>query len=142
MNKFLERLNELAQERKLTIEQLAHELNMSSSTLYTWTSRSSMPKLNIMILLSNYFRCSIEYLLGRTDNCDEIPPKDCPPFHERLLNILESQGLSKTHLRNKRVISRGLSESIFENHSSPFMENVIKIADYLNISVDELVGRI
>lgn len=142
MNKFIERLNEFAQERKLTIERLANELNMSSSTFYTWINRSSMPKLNIMILLSNYFRCSIDYLVGRTDNLEDLPPQDCPPFHEKLETILKSRGLNKTHLRNKKIISRGLSESIFELHSSPFMDNVIKIADYLKISVDELVGRI
>ncbi|MBQ8615589.1 MAG: helix-turn-helix transcriptional regulator [Clostridia bacterium] len=141
MDKFLERLAEL-KDKEMTYEQLAIEVGISDSTMYSWTSRANMPKLDNMILLSNYFKCSIEYLIGRSEDNSELQPKECPPFHLRLISILDSRGLKKTHLRNKNIISRGLAESIFEHHSSPHMENVIKIADYLKLSVDELVGRV
>lgn len=80
--------------------------------------------------------------MGLTKNNEELPPKDCPPFHEQLTKILNSKGLKETYLRNKKVISRGLSESIFNKHSIPQMENVIKITNELKISLDELVGRV
>lgn len=140
MDKFLERLDDLR--NGTTVEILANHLKMGSSTIFSWYSRKNMPNLNNMIVLSNYFKCSIEYLLGRTDNFDVIPPKECPPFHIRLENILKSKGLKKTYLRNKGVISAGFNDSIFNKHSSPYIDNVIKIADYLNMSVDELVGRV
>ena len=141
MDKFLKRLYELKTDN-ITFEELSIELGINKSTIYSWTSKSNMPKLNNIIAISNYFKCSIEYLLGRTDNLDELPAKDCPPFYIQLEKILTSKNLKKTHLRNKKVISRGLAESIFDKHASPCIENVVKIADYLNISVDELVGRV
>lgn len=141
MDKFLQRVNEL-KDKDMTYEELGRQIHINKSTIYSWTSKQNMPKLDNMIILSNYFKCSIEYLLGRIDNLEEIPPKECPPFHEKLLSVLESKGLKKTHLRNKNVISRGLAESIFDRHSIPCLDNVIKIADYLKISVDELVGRV
>lgn len=142
MDKFLGRLKELLVEKGINYLELAKETNIGESTVYAWTSKYNMPKLNNMILLSNYFKCSIEYLIGRSEDNKELQPKVCPPFHERLINILKARGLKKTHLRNVKIISRGLAESIFERHSSPFMDNVIKIADYLKLSVDELVGRV
>ena len=95
-----------------------------------------------MLLLSNYFKCSIEYLIGRSEDNSILQPKNSLPFHEQLTNILNSRGLKTTHLRNKNIVSHGFAESIFKRHSSPCMDNVIKIADYLKISVDELVGRV
>ena len=142
MNKFIERLNELLSERGLNYLDLAKETHLGESTVYSWTSGYNMPKIDKMIILSNYFKCSIEYLLGRTDFWEEVTPKACPPFNESLITILTSRGLKKTYLRNQKIISRGLAESIFDKNSSPCIENVIKIADHLKISVDELVGRV
>ncbi len=143
MNKFKNRLNELMKENNYNEKDIANLINYKNlSTIYTWTDGTYTPKLDNMLKLSNLFKCSIEYLIGRTDDYEEIPPKECPPFYERLINVLETQGLKKTHLRNKRIISRGLAESIFSRHSSPHMDNVIKIADYLKVSIDELVGRV
>ena len=68
----------------MTYEELATELDINKSTIYSWTSKHNMPKLNNIITISNYFKCSIEYLLGRTDNMEELPVKDCLPFHIQL----------------------------------------------------------
>ena len=142
MNKFLERLKELIKENEISYEELAIQTNIGTPAMYAWSGNYNMPKLNNIILLSNYFKCSIEYLIGRSDDNSELPPKECLPFHIQLENILKQRKLNITHLRNSGVISAGLSESIFTLHSSPHMENVIKIADYLKISIDELVGRV
>ena len=143
MEIFIERLKELVyNDNNLTLEKLANEININSSTMSSWTSRYNMPKLDKMIDLSNYFKCSIEFLIGRSEDNSYVKPKDCPPFHIQLQKFLERKGLKINHLRNAGVISAGLNESIFKLHSIPFMDSVIKIADYFKISVDELVGRV
>ncbi len=142
MDKFLERLEELINEKGITYEQLAINTGIGLSAVYAWTGKRNMPKLDKLFIISNYFKCSIEYLLGRTDDNTELPPKEYKPFDGQLLKILKSKGLKRSHLRNNLIISRGLDESIFINHSTPFIYNVIKIADYFKISVDELVGRV
>ena len=95
MEKFLERLQEL-KNKDMTYKQLAKEIGIPNSTIYSWSNKSNMPKINNIIKLSNYFKCSIEYLIGRTDDNSELQAKDCLPFSEQLLKILNSKNLKKT----------------------------------------------
>ena len=143
MNSFKNRLNELLKEHNLNEKLLAELLKIKNlSTIYNWTSGNFVPKINIVIEIANIFKCSTDFLLGLSDNNETIKPKSCPPFYSQLELILKDKGLKVYNLRKDNVISAGLAESIFVKHSIPLTYNVIKIAEYLKISIDELVGRV
>lgn len=143
MSTFQNRLNDLLKEHNLNEKLLAKLLNIKNlSTIYNWTSGNFTPKIDIIIDIANIFKCSTDFLLGLTDNNETIEPKTCPPFFSQLDSILKSKGLKVYNLRKDNIISAGLAESIFTKHSIPLTYNVIKIANYLRISIDELVGRV
>lgn len=143
MNTFQNRLNELLKEHNLNEKSLANLLKIKNlSTVYNWTSGNFTPKINVIIDIANIFKCSTDFLLGLSDNNEIIKPKTCPPFHTQLELILNNKGLKIYNLRKDNIISAGLAESIFTKYSTPLAYNVIKIAGYLKISVDELVGRV
>lgn len=72
MSKFGERLKELREENHLLNKQLATELNVEPSTITNWEKGNRCPKDDILIKLADYFNCSVDYLLGRTDNKDSV----------------------------------------------------------------------
>jgi len=141
--KFCKRLNELISENNLKVEELQAYLNLKSpSLIYFWIDGTYTPKLSYLNKLANFFKCPIDYLVGTIDDYDEIKKDiNLPQFDERLQKILIDKNLSKKFLTKQNIISSSLYRSIFERKSDPTIETLIKLADYLNVSVDYLVGR-
>lgn len=46
---------------------LAQKLGVERKTYYNWLTKGNIP-VNVLILLSDMFDCSVDYLLGRTRN--------------------------------------------------------------------------
>ncbi len=67
MEKFSERLKELRQEKGLSIQGLAKEVKISSSSLCRWENRQADIKGSQLIILAGYFGVSIDYLMGLED---------------------------------------------------------------------------
>ena len=51
----------------LTQEQLAERLDVSPSAIRSWENGTTKPGPNQLIKMSEMFGCTIDYLLGRTD---------------------------------------------------------------------------
>lgn len=69
MPNFADRIKELRQERGLTQEQLAEQTDIPAATIRRLeVSKTSLPRKDRLILLSNFFNVSIDYLLGETNN--------------------------------------------------------------------------
>lgn len=67
MENFSERLKELRQEKGLSIQGLAKEVRISSSSLCRWENRQADIKGSQLIILAGYFGVSIDYLMGLED---------------------------------------------------------------------------
>lgn len=64
---FCIRLRELRQSRKLTLEQLAKDLDFVKQTLSNYETGNRAPSLEASIALADYFNVSLDYLVGRSD---------------------------------------------------------------------------
>jgi len=60
------RLRQILKENGVSQEKLKKDLNVSGSVLYKWLKGTNKPSAESLIALSNYFDCSIDYLIGRT----------------------------------------------------------------------------
>ena len=67
MEKFSERLKELRQEKGLSIQGLAKEVKISSSSLCRWENCQADIKGSQLVMLAKYFDVSIDYLMGLED---------------------------------------------------------------------------
>ena len=68
MSKFGERLKKLREEKNILSKDLASIINVEPSTITNWEKGNRSPKGDMLIRIADYFDCSIDYLLGRTDN--------------------------------------------------------------------------
>jgi len=64
---FLERYQALKTEKNLTDYAIAQKLHITTSYTTNWKNKKYMPSIINLIELSETFKVSIDYLLGRTD---------------------------------------------------------------------------
>lgn len=64
---FKERLKELRIEKNLTQDKLAKLVGMSKMTISHWESGYCEPSIAQLIILSDLFEVSVDYLIGKTD---------------------------------------------------------------------------
>lgn len=64
---FYERFTQLKDEKGFTDYKIAQKLHISTSYTSAWKKNSYIPSLDNLIILSEVFKVSLDYLLGRTD---------------------------------------------------------------------------
>lgn len=68
MSKFPIRLKELREEKGLLSKDFAKTMSVEPATITNWEKGNRFPKDDVLIKIADYFDCSIDYLLGRTDD--------------------------------------------------------------------------
>ena len=91
--------------------------------------------------MANYFECTLDYLLGRTEDNSVYKIKQTKDFEKQLKAVAKEKGVTLYRLKVDGVISKGNTYDWFHDKSSPSMDKIIKIADYLQVSFDHLVRR-
>lgn len=61
-----ERIKGLAKQRSVSVKQLLADVGMGFNTMSNM--KTSMPKADNLARIADYLDCSIDYLMGRTDN--------------------------------------------------------------------------
>jgi transcriptional regulator with XRE-family HTH domain len=51
----------------LSQDELAEKLGVSSASIRQWESGTTRPSASNLLAMSDLFQCSVDYLLGRTD---------------------------------------------------------------------------
>jgi len=63
-----ERIKLIAKQKKCSILDMLRECELSKNTLSSMQSGGSTPKSENLARIADYLDCSVDYLLGRTDN--------------------------------------------------------------------------
>ena len=66
------RLKELRLERQLTQKQLAQKLGITQQTVGYYEQGINQPSHDMLIQMADFFECSTDYLLGRSDDFGNI----------------------------------------------------------------------
>lgn len=61
-------IKELCKSNGITISTLLLECNLTKSFIYDLEKRSASPSCDKLSRIADYFSCSVDYLLGRTEN--------------------------------------------------------------------------
>lgn len=62
-------------------------------------------------------------------------------FKEKFVELLQSKQLKPYHIAKATGISPGLMSEYKNGIKTPTVENLVKIADFLDCSIDFLLGR-
>ncbi|MCL2555945.1 MAG: helix-turn-helix domain-containing protein [Firmicutes bacterium] len=136
---FGDRLTELMLFDNLTTEELAKRLNIGRSTVHLWKTGKRNITLSNALKLAEFFECSLDFLLGRSDDKLSYTPRTYPPFYDRLLQIIDEKGMTRYRLVKDTKISDGNLYS-WKNGGNPFIQTVIDLADYFGYTLDCFIG--
>jgi transcriptional regulator with XRE-family HTH domain len=73
---FAVRLRELRTKNRYSQEQLAEKLMVSRQAISKWETGESLPDIDKVMLISDFFGVSMDYLLKDRENVSEIQPDD------------------------------------------------------------------
>ncbi|MDE7306303.1 MAG: helix-turn-helix domain-containing protein [Clostridia bacterium] len=142
LSKFAEMLGDAMFEKNLNSPALAKELGISRNTLTRYLQGVRFPSVNMLVKIADYFGCSTDYLLGYDSIKRVTKFLPCPPFSERIKFLLKSKEGYTGYLFCKEA---KISESNFYDWKNgkrePSVDNVVKIAKFLDCSVDYVLGR-
>lgn len=91
-----ERLTKIREDRGLTRDKVASDLNLALTTIAGYEQGYRVPKFDNLLKLANYYRVTLEYLVGEED-------EENPPAKENVLEdaILEDFIMRVRDLCNK-----------------------------------------
>lgn len=78
MKNYGELIKVLREEKGLSQLALAKEINISSQNINRWERGEVLPSIDFCIKLSNFFDCTVGYLLGVEDENGRAIPQDLP----------------------------------------------------------------
>lgn len=135
-----ERINELMAIKGIDNKTFAKAMGVNVSTVSRWKNNSKYMRLSQIVKIADFFNCSIEFLVGRTDKILDFTPNECPPFYPHLRLLLKAKGISRNQInKDTRIKSSYFAD--WKKGADPHILSLLELADYLDITLDVLVGR-
>ena len=124
MTKYGERIKELRKNKKISQEELANILDVSTSTICKWENYQAEPSLELLVKLSYFFEVSIDYILNYDIKKSSL---------ELFINELEKATTLITNGGGSNVVSRqryvfdvmnDVTRTILANSQSDLVEKI------------------
>ena len=139
-NVFHERLTELMIEKGVNTVSLAAAIGVSDETVRRWKNGERDILLSQLVKLADYFQCSLDFLTGRSDSVLDYQVSEMPPFYDSLRAVMAEKGVTRYKLIKDLPIYGGYFTN-WKKGKSPNILTLIMLADYLDVTIDYLVGR-
>jgi len=106
----LENLRLLRKKKKLTIREFAQKFDVAESTVSMWENGARNPEMTTLIKLAEFFKCSVDFLVGKSAN----------PSPKRLKYLKQKKEcpLDKEHSEKLDEAEKLLAELTFEELKS------------------------
>lgn len=142
LSKLPDRLQELMIQQDINATDLAKRLGVEVSTVTRYLKGERLPSFAYFIKLLDTFECSADFLMGLID----YPPMNAkfrkvPAFSERFRALLNECKMSQYALHKKTGLSYDNFNKWLKGVNSPFLDNLIKLSQAFDCSIDYLIGR-
>lgn len=141
LSKFPMRLKELMDEAEVKTPELAEKTKIDQSAIARFLKGERLPSAESLTILADFFRCSTDYLLGRSDVLDDRVYKRRPPFSEQINILLKHFKITKYRLGKDVKLSDETINRWQKGLYEPTVESLVRIAKEYDCSVDFILGR-
>ena len=138
METIKDRIVEILQERNISIPDFCKMAKIGKNAIYELDDFT--PSLPNVLKIADTLKISLDYIAGLTEKAEFNLKEYTFKFYENLKNELRLQNISQ----NKFMRDLNYSTEAFTRWkygSIPHFSTVIEIANYLNTSIDYLIGR-
>ncbi|MDE7306302.1 MAG: helix-turn-helix domain-containing protein [Clostridia bacterium] len=138
---FAERLDELIFENNLTQKQLAESTGVDVASVCRYLGGGCEPSLKALIAIADYFKCSTDFLLGLESENKSHSFLPCGKFSDRVDVLIKQKGLTRYAFCKSAEISDSRFYDWRNGKHEPTVSSIVKIAKFLDCSVDYVLGR-
>ena len=142
MSKFAENLFLLMQEHNLNAPALAELIKTDRTNITRYLRGERLPLYDVFTKLIEFFNVSADVLLGRLDYSDVKEFHPIQPFGTTLRRVLEETNTTQYRVIKDLQISQATMYYWLLNERLPTVEKLDLLADYLELPIDYLLGRI
>ena len=141
LSRFPERLKDLMFDAgQMTTRKLAEKVGVHFTTVAMWLKGGALISLSNAVKVADFFECSIDYLAGMSEIDRKVTPRELPPFYQNLRKVMTEQGFSRYRIAKDTEI-KDMYFTKWSKGATPDLLSVMKVAAYMNVSVDYLIGR-
>lgn len=126
---FSERLKALRTKKCLTQNELANELGISNKTVSVYEKGTSLPSIETLENIATYFKVTIDYLVGYSD---EPNPKFDKLSTELKISLDAIRAITTLESYESKVLSAFLEDELFHE----FIKNVFMYQYLLNTKLN------
>lgn len=141
MSKLSETLSDLISDSGLNLKETAEKIGIPASGLTYYVSGEREPTVDTILKIADYYNCSVDFLLGRETEKQNLTFKPCPLFSEQLKFLKEHFNCSSYRFYNGTKISKSAYYSWRRGAHQPTLENIVDLADEFDCRVDFILGR-
>ena len=142
LSKFAENLSELMHLHNIKAPALGKLLGISRTNITRYLQGKYLPGYEHFIKIVEYFDVSADVLLGRLEYCDVKNFLPVQPFLVRLRKALDEAHKKQADLQNNLHYSSATTNSWLAGKRIPSVQHMDELADYLEVTVDFLLGRV
>ncbi|MBQ8283881.1 MAG: helix-turn-helix transcriptional regulator [Clostridia bacterium] len=142
LSKFVENLSSFMSEQNLNAPALAKIIKTDRSNITRYLQGKRLPSFQVFINIIEYFNVSADIILGLIDYTPETTFLPVSSFGKRFREVMEETKTTQYRIEHDLNISGSSVYKWLFNQSFPSVENLVKLSEYMEISVDYLLGRI
>lgn len=125
----------------MTAASFARGIGCLERCVARWLNGTNVPSLEYVIMTADYMDCSIDYLLGRSDDPHCIKSAAPVTFAERLSLLIETSATNRNKLAKVCGVGSSTVSKWILRGQLPKPDVACALANYFNCSVDYLIGR-
>lgn len=138
---FDDRLKELLLSNGVDGNVLCSAIDISKSQLNRWLNEGKLPTPVHAVSVADYFRCTLDYLVGLSDDNYTVLPRTLPEFGKRLRTLMQEFSTNPFRLGRETGIGRNAIYSWLNGKCEPSLMSVCRIAVCFGCTADYVIGR-
>lgn len=139
--KFQNRIKQIIEEQDCDKKDFPKYVDVSKDVIIRATKYGIIPSLKSLIKIADKVNVSLPYLLGEIDNNEFYLSEHPATFHKRLEQLADERGEKYSAISNKMPFAYNSIYEWMRTGCLPSLDYVRPLAEYLNVSIDYLLGR-
>ena len=138
-----QRIGNIMKDKGITKLMFGIKIRISEDIINRYLHGNIMPKINVLVKMSDALECSIDEICGRKIN-DERKFQEViktKRYGTNLRRILDFRGITVKELEEATSVTSVTIERFMNGKNNLRLINIARIADALQISIDKLIGR-
>ena len=142
LSKFAENFSACMEEKQINAPALAKCIKTDRSNITRYMQGKRLPSFPVFIAILEFFNVSADVLLGKKDYIEQTTFLSVLPFGERLRSVMTETKTTQYRIEQQENISGASMYNWLNANTLPSVENLEKLASFMDVSIDYLLGRI